>query len=247
MHQIDDLESQDMGSAFLGASVGDSTANSLIDLMSSPSSDDSVCPLCKETVDRDLLQSFGNGTWMSLRTQEAFCRTHKRNSAQKTWKERGYPEIDWDELDARLNGHAQFLSRILEGGESHYGRILGEHISKGKERTLLKSQHIVAPGYYGPRGLRAVQEHVISKYSSALRRKAVTDRQVSARGYGHYVQAVLVPELVVRLIVEDMSVSPEQARQIMEESVKVGELLNEDIGDTVVDSGMEKESELGLF
>lgn len=48
-----------------------------------------------------------------------------------------------------------------------------------------------------------------------------------------YSQAVLVPELAVRLIKEDMDVDDDSARQIMRESVDIGEKLNPAPNDTV--------------
>ncbi len=48
-----------------------------------------------------------------------------------------------------------------------------------------------------------------------------------------YSQAVLVPELAVTLIKEDMNVDDESARQIMRESVDIGEKLNPAPNDTV--------------
>jgi len=195
------------------------------------SDEESTCPYCKEPVDPILLRGFSNGAWMSLREQETFCVAHKKKSARETWISKGYPEIDWDGFDSRLDRHDSRLRRILNGEPSHFAQILQEHIKSGKERTLLKSKHITGPGYYGPRGMRLLQEHIIRRHSSLLRERAVKDRVVSARGYGHYVQAVLVPELASLLIAEDMEVSPEVARNVMEESIKVGELLNEDVAD----------------
>lgn len=41
-----------------------------------------------------------------------------------------------------------------------------------------------------------------------------------------YAQAVLVPELAVRLVKEDMGVDVDSARQILRESIEIGEKLN---------------------
>lgn len=48
-----------------------------------------------------------------------------------------------------------------------------------------------------------------------------------------YSQAVLVPELAARLIKEDMDVDDDSARQIMRESIDIGEKLNAAPNDTV--------------
>ena len=41
-----------------------------------------------------------------------------------------------------------------------------------------------------------------------------------------YTQSVLVPELAVRLVKEDMRVSDDAARQILRESIGLGEKMN---------------------
>ncbi len=41
-------------------------------------------------------------------------------------------------------------------------------------------------------------------------------------------QAVLVPELAVLLVKEDMGVDDEEARGILQESIEIGDLLNEE-------------------
>ena len=78
-----------------------------------------------------------------------------------------------------------------------------------------------------------MSENIIDSFSSQLRRIAVTDRLVAARGVTGYVQNVLVPELAVRLICEDMGLGAEESRQIMRESISLGDLLNEEVEDVI--------------
>lgn len=191
------------------------------------------CPMCNETVDNVLLNTFSKGARLHIRKQIQFCRLHKKKSAEDAWRTRGYPEIDWDGLSTRLTNHYTMLNDIINGGSSHYGTLLIDKVKEGKNRTLLKAEDSLTPGYYGPRGLRALSENVISHFSSVLRERAVDDRLISSRGYSSYVEAVLVPELAVKLICEDMEVETEEARNILEESRWIGDLLHEDIGDTV--------------
>ncbi|SPQ17896.1 d5bcff9f-98a4-4caf-ac41-dca466338caa [Thermothielavioides terrestris] len=165
-----------------------------------------------------------------------FCQDHKRRSARETWIQKGYPDIDWRRLDERISRHYGFLRKILEDGmDSHYVDVFQDTVRAGKNRTLFRSDANLTPGYYGIRGLRAMSENLIQEFSSILRKRALQDRLVSARGYTVYLQSVLVPELAVRLIMEDMSVGEEEARRILEESSDVGELLNDEIADVVLE------------
>ena len=77
--------------------------------------------------------------------------------------------------------------------------------------------------------------------STVVRKRAIEDRLVSARGYTGYVQTVLVPELAVRLIMEDMGVPEKTAREILRDSIEIGELLYEDVGDVIVNMSEEED------
>ncbi|KAI0523774.1 RTC4-like domain-containing protein [Xylaria bambusicola] len=200
------------------------------------------CPMCHQEVDRELLQKYSTDGKMSVKQQTAFCRLHKRKSAAKAGTEKGYPNITWDTLDSRLRSHKNVLQRILEGTQaSHYRKILKERVDSGKSRTLLTSNDNLTPGYYGPKGLQVMTQFIMRTLSDVLRRRAVEDKLISARSYTGYVQTVLVPELTVRLIMEDMSVGEERARDVLEESVEIGELLHDEDRDVVMINELEED------
>ncbi|KAI1824484.1 RTC4-like domain-containing protein [Xylaria intraflava] len=192
------------------------------------------CPICHEEVDRELLEKHSANGKMSIKQQTAFCRLHKRQSAINVGTDKGYPKIDWEGLANRCSAHQAFLQNILEGTQaSHYREILKSKVDSGKNRTLLTSNDNFTPGYYGPRGLQVMTEYIMRTLTSVIRRRAVEDKLISARSYTGYVQIVLVPELAVRLVMEDMSVSEERAREVLEESAEIGELLHEEDRDVV--------------
>ncbi|KAI1431020.1 RTC4-like domain-containing protein [Xylaria sp. CBS 124048] len=194
----------------------------------------SRCPICHEEVDCKLLEKHSTNGKMSIKQQTAFCRLHKRESAVNAGIAKGYPKIDWEAMGDRCRVHQAFIRDILEGAQaSHYRDVLKENVEAGKNRTLLKSSDNITPGYYGPRGLRVMTEFIMRTLSSVIRRRAVEDKLISARSYTGYVQLVLVPELAVRLIMDDMSVSKERAREVLEESAEIGELLYEEDRDVV--------------
>ncbi len=188
------------------------------------------CPMCNEPVDPKELSSCGKmNTWM----QEKFCRSHRKKTALEEWELKGYPTIKWEKLDSRISKHHQFIKELINGRPSHYRNILNEKVSTGKDRTLMKMTSNLTPGYYGTRGLRVVSENIMKKFTPLLKKRMVQDRLMSARGFTPYVQIAVVPEVVVKLIMEDMNVGVEEARKILEDSVSVGELLNEEIRDVV--------------
>ncbi|RFU32450.1 hypothetical protein B7463_g3884, partial [Scytalidium lignicola] len=189
------------------------------------------CPMCKHPITADELKKCLS---MNTRQQEKFCRSHKKRDAEDAWSTKGYPSIDWAKLDSRLAQHHTYLRTLLNGANSHYRQSFQETVSAGKDRNLLKMTRNLTPGYYGTRGLRAISENIMQKFSPLLKKRAVKDRLIAARGVTGFVQAVLVPEVTVLLIVEDMDISVEDARNVLSESAGMGELVNEEIRDVVL-------------
>lgn len=187
-----------------------------------------LCPMCDEQVDEELLKEFSKGTRMVMAQQAKFCRMHKRKTAEKLYVERGYPEIDWTTLGARIERHHDFLKSLILGAESHFASILTENIRTGNARTLLTTREYHTPGYYGLRGMGFMTEMVTETFSRLLRERAPTDTRISGRGYTGFVQSVLVPELAVKLIQEDLSLVRDKAREVMVESRELGEILNDE-------------------
>lgn len=215
-----------------------------------------ICPTCDEELDESFMEEFrARPARMNIYQEAKFCRSHRKKSAQKEWQNRGYPDIDWTVMDNRIKNHHDFLRSILNGGKSYYANVFSDRIKSGQNKTLIKSDVNLTPGYYGMRGLRVMTEHINYKLASDLRKSAVRHRLVAARGHTTYVQSVLVPELAVRLIMEDREkhdekVTEEEARNIMNDSIWVGELLNEEVADQVLYEDEEEEEsqreELGL-
>lgn len=75
----------------------------------------------------------------------------------------------------------------------------------------------------------------MSRFARKLRRLAASDKLISSGGVSRYVQAVLVPELAVLLIKDDMKVDEEKAREVLRDSVDIGNLLNEEEDEVISD------------
>ncbi|RDA91500.1 hypothetical protein CP533_4578 [Ophiocordyceps camponoti-saundersi (nom. inval.)] len=186
-----------------------------------------VCPWCEQPVDKALLDDFSRGKRMNVRQQTKFCRDHKRRTAKETWRSMKYPEVDWRGLRDRFEAHRIYLLGIIDGDESHYREILARKIESGQARSIMKEGNTI-PGYYGPRGFKIMCDYLVDEFKKLLKRKAVNDRVIAGRGPAAFIQNVLVAELAVRLIRDDMDVSMEDARGILEESKALGEILHDE-------------------
>lgn len=119
--------------------------------------------MCKQPVEKSYLEGFNKaGTRMSLRQQAQFCMSHKERSAESEWVERGYPEIDWQQLDTRIAKYYTLMDDILSQRKlSFYRNAFEDSLKSGKNRTLqeclLKGEiDTTSPGYYGGRGAKVM-------------------------------------------------------------------------------------------
>ncbi|GAO15957.1 hypothetical protein UVI_02039770 [Ustilaginoidea virens] len=186
-----------------------------------------VCPWCGESVDKKLLDDFSKGKRLNVRSQTKFCQKHKKQTATEVWRERNYPQVEWDSLDKRFTSYRKLLLDIINGAASHFRSVHERNIEAGKARSM-KNEDNMNPGYYGPRGFNLMCDYLVNEFGDLLKKKAVDDRVIAGRGSAAFIQTVLVAELAVQLIMEDMGASEEDARAIMEESKAVGELVHED-------------------
>ena len=193
------------------------------------------CPLCKDLVEKLFLDEFTGGKRMTIRQQAEFCKAHKIRSAQGLWRDRRYPDIEWSNFERKLTSLHPRLEELLQGNkQSYYRNALEDTVRSGKNRTLKQAMlqgemmEGLSPGYYGSRGAKIMVDNIISRFSSKLRRLGRTDRLISASGVSGYVQAVLAPELAVMLVMDDMNTDQDSAREILRDSVDIGNLLNEE-------------------
>ncbi|KAL4780884.1 RTC4-like domain-containing protein [Aspergillus varians] len=199
-----------------------------------------LCPMCKAPVEPGLLITFQAQPRQRIRDQYIFCESHKKSSVEKMWKDRGYPTIDWEKFNERIESHFNELEKLMvpDNSSSYYRNVLDTTLKSGKAknfRLTLSGDDLekISCGYYGTRGSERMLQAITARFARRLRRLATEDHIVKQAGVVAYSQAVLVPELAVRLIKEDMNVDDDSARQIMRESIDIGEKLNPTPNDAV--------------
>lgn len=121
----------------------------------------SRCPLCKEKVEGSFLEEWAGGRRLTIRQQADFCKAYKKHTAQNEWRKQGFPEIQWQSLDERLNQYHNAIDDVLQGRKiSFYRNAFEDLVKVRKDRTLRKSLmdgdefEESIPGYYGSRGAR---------------------------------------------------------------------------------------------
>ncbi|GLI77449.1 hypothetical protein PoHVEF18_005739 [Penicillium ochrochloron] len=200
---------------------------------------ESLCPMCKKEVDPELLKAFHAQPKQRVREQQKFCASHQQDTAEKEWESQGYPIIDWDTLDKRVQKHFPALEKLLVPDcSSYYRNILDTALKSGKAqnfRLTLAGDGLetMSCGYYGTKGSGKMLQLLTDRFAVKLRRLATSDHIVKQAGVVGYAQSVLVPELAVRLVKEDMGVNDDAARQILRESIALGEKLNPALDDEI--------------
>lgn len=219
-----------------------------LDDLSSTDYDDK-CPLCENLVQPSYYWDFwkGKGT-KTMHLQKQFCRLHTEHDALALYKQKGYPEIDWELLPARVeNYHSQLIALLKGDVESHYRDSHAQKAEAGERpnvREMMASNADLETktGYYGPRGRRAMMEAITTQLADVIRECAEKDKVVNFGGFANFVLRVLVPELTIRLVIEDCGCSEQMAKEIIQESGELGGLVHDEIEDMVrVESDAEEE------
>jgi hypothetical protein len=209
------------------------------------------CPLCDKSIDIDYYRSYWRGKKSTVRNQQIFCREHTKHTALAEYKRRGYPEIDWSHLPSRIAKHHPLLESIIRNEHpSHYRDIQAENVADRQTGRKMQetnvSLHLTQTGYYGSRGSRAMMETITDKLAGVIREYEVKDRVVASAGMANFVLRVLVPELTIRLVMEDYKLSERsmsEAEEIVKKSGELGAVVNEELRDEVLEVASEGEEE----
>jgi hypothetical protein len=117
-----------------------------------------LCPMCKKEVDPKLLKAFRAQPKQRVREQQQFCASHQQHTAGKEWESQGYPTIDWDSFEERVQKHFPALEKLLVPDcSSYYRNILDSALKSGKAqnfRLTLTGDGLetMCCGYYGTKG-----------------------------------------------------------------------------------------------
>lgn len=214
------------------------------------------CTLCKAPIEVEDYWEFWKGKDKTVKNHTAFCHTHQKKSAQDKYRREGYPPIDWETLPTRIRKHRIPLFQILTNDRPSTYRARYEPLALTGKAAAIPSRRkdlpsniqdeldsyalddqSTYPGYYGPHGRRAITEHVMRVLKTEI--KYCKDAVVQGSGPAAFVQAVLVPECAILLIMEDCRVDRERAEVIRENTYEMGLLLNEEVEDEVEGDGGE--------
>jgi hypothetical protein len=227
---------------------------------------DSICALCQETVDPAHSAAFYGDRKRTVKNQTLFCKEHKRTAARIEYKAFGLPRIDWAALPSRIRKHKDQLRRLLRNEterESEYRRQHASKLLTGKaavlpsrrknkkttelEEDILDTMDITEEsiGYYGPRGKRIMMEVIGAQLVEHIGDAVAKDPVVGRSGFAAFLQAVLVPELTILLVMEDLGgVSEGVAKDKIKKTGELGLLLHEDADDEVAKGSDEELSDV---
>jgi hypothetical protein len=132
----------------LAMDVDSSPCPSIISTTKQRADSSNLCPRCSGPLPEDLPPK--------LLVREKIercpvCTQDEAEALQKRWRDKGYPEIDWDDLTRRINEHIPWLRECLKAKaipvfREEYLKAMGLSITNLCEASSWHS------GYYGPRG-----------------------------------------------------------------------------------------------
>lgn len=203
-----------------------SSSNSFKEIRSSNTSvsgsQSTKCLVCLAVIDSSLLEKFRvlkrvhPKNRLTVRQQELLHIYHSKRDLRIVWKERNYPEIDWEKFTDRLTTHHAHISAIIEGASPSYHRSKLRERRPGRgRRTITLAEEMKTGedgskvlGYYGARGQRVAGDWLLSQFSKRLKQKYKDPDIKLAGGVSNFVQKVLISELIQQLLIEDMQTTP---------------------------------------
>lgn len=202
------------------------------------------CKFCN----KDLPDGFYETPPTSLRARYGYCLRHENASTLMTGRQKGYPSsIDFETLRNRIQDLKPTIRKILDSAEeSPFLVDLKKRVSRrtaAQPMIRIKLFQDSQPGYYGPRGTELISEMMMKKFGTYIRsRDNLSDGVDFCGGVTGYISSVIVPEVGVRLIMEDMKVNWKEAREVMKESVTYGNVINPSV-EIISDDGTDSEDE----
>jgi hypothetical protein len=77
---------------------------------------------------------------------------------EKEWEEKGYPTIDWEKFDERIEAHFDELEKLMvPESSSYYRNVLDTTMKSGQAKNFRltlagDALETISCGYYGTRG-----------------------------------------------------------------------------------------------
>ncbi|KAK5087991.1 hypothetical protein LTS08_004947 [Lithohypha guttulata] len=210
------------------------------DLEETVSSIHFMCPRCKRTTLKEgieLPEPCTDTKNLTGLQQQQFCYIHRMRDARLAWNKAGYPELDFATLGTskRVQKHIKnLLPVIVRKTPSFYLKKLDEAASRSKGQGAIKhffaeeTIDLIHHGYYGPRGAKVISKAIAEDTEVVSSLKGRTrDKAVQAAGVGRYIDCVLTPEVLIKLMQEDSKepCNGEDARKVLKESQELGRLL----------------------
>ncbi|PHH54282.1 hypothetical protein CFIMG_003895RAa [Ceratocystis fimbriata CBS 114723] len=202
------------------------------------------CSTCNQMILSSRLKAFSEGKPLSVRRMIDFCELHTRQDAEDAWAKQKLPKIEWDCLALRVRSFKDTLADIVTGKcKSEFRNRLSENIKAHQKLNIATERPPL--GYYGIRGMYCVQEVIYSILGKMIQKQALTDKVVSSRGWMFFTESVLVPEALIRLIMEDKDMDEIEALECLKSTTWIGDALSQEVQDVV--EPLHHEGEVSYF
>ncbi|KAL1894321.1 hypothetical protein Cpir12675_003703 [Ceratocystis pirilliformis] len=206
----------------------------------------SKCSTCNQMVLSSRLKAFSEGKPLSVRRMIDFCELHTRQDAEDAWVKQKLPKIEWDGLALRVHSFKDTLADIVTGKrKSEFRNQLTENIKAHQKLNIATERPPL--GYYGIRGMYCVQEVIYSILGKMIQKQALIDKAVSSRGWMFFTESVLVPEALIRLIMEDKDMDETEALECLKSTTWIGDALSQEVQDVVEPLHHVQEGEVSYF
>lgn len=205
-----------------------------------------TCKFCRQP----LPSGFKEPPPTAARGRIAYCQRHENATILEKGRTKGYPcSTDFTALRKRLITMLPFIKKIINNPSKSEFMMRLRKGAKGRNAaqpmTMIDLFDECQPGYYGPRGSELISDVVLKELGDYIRENNNLYEDLKfCGGVTGYIQSVVVPEVGLRLIMEDMEISKDEARTRMKESVAYGGIINASVEDDEDEEGSHSEEEL---
>lgn len=202
------------------------------------------CPFCR----KKLPDSFTESPPKATRAHFGYCQRHETATTLAAGKSKGYPtSIDFTFLKSRVVKTLPEIRKIIERPvESEFMTKLRSKTSRRTAAAPMSMMNFFEdsqPGYYGTRGAEVISQTIMSGCGNDIRGSdARYEDVIYCGGVINFISSVLVPEVGVRLIMNDMDVTRDEAKQIMRDSVSFGTAINGSVEVLEISDELDNES-----
>ncbi|GMG32237.1 unnamed protein product [Ambrosiozyma monospora] len=156
------------------------------------------------------LKQFNNKSMKSLMSGNSETVEAVRQKYKKEFPELNPDILDKDQILERVEKYIPFVKKILKRSEQSFFYDLAKQIADSSHRSVITDMEIIGMpknkyhGYFGQKRQSLIAQYLEQTLENFLRESSRHDKTIQFWGKRYFTMYVLSPEVISRMIIEDM-------------------------------------------